>query len=1168
MSLLSNKISFIRKFRDLLAVDNRFYAKLLASSAVGVLAISLLALILLFVAFRDHKNENLRSQTLEVLRESNKIDSDLATLETAHRGFLLTGQENYLESFDRRKAQVQNRLHALNSLVAGNSQHGNSVSQIRQTVDKWFSGVATPTIERRRTETAGNASHENARSAILEPSLLDSASKELRALQEKVQVALNERTKDEQSAGQSFEVLMFTPKLERVTSELENAGWGYLLTGANSFLDQYRRVAAELYAFNGHLSVLLAQNPEQLARLSLISQNIERWQREIAIPAITAKQANKDVAQIIAGDSGRKLMNEARSLIAQFEKAETASYEKARSHSEIVRILKTLGFGLLCLLAIAVLVASSWYSFVAYVRHLRKIENAEQQTRSIIENTVDGVITINDQGLVRTINPAAEKMFGSTAAEILNQNISKLIPQRLFVHDMTKLGRGTMIAMGHRQGFYPFPIEISLSEMLLQSSKCYVAMIRDVSARRRSEETLKHIGIGVSSATGKEFVRSLVRQLSKALQSDFAFIVEKISREDEESVCSIVIAEEDQIRTKQNYRLSNTACEETLKKGFQLFKNNVREEFPTDEVLRELNAESFVAMPLTDNSGKSVGIMGVIHRKPLEHAEVAESTLKIFAARAGAEIERKRFEDDLGAERERLAVTLRSIGDGFITTDVDGKVLMINKVAERLTGWSAEQAVGRKLLEVFNILNERTRKPCNNAIERIIETGAVVGTASQTLIVSREGTERLIENSASPIRDRNNRKVGVVIVFRDVTEKQKLEEERRKAEKLESLGVAAGGIAHDFNNLLTAIIGNLSLALITLDPDDELSDRLTTAKKASLRAQELSQQLLTFAKGGSPIKKAASVAQLIEETVSFSLRGSSIRSEFSVTDDLWPVEIDSGQISQVISNLTINAEQAMPAGGTLRVSCENYKLVTETAALTPLRPGNYVKITVQDEGIGIPDEYLKKIFDPYFTTKPKGSGLGLATSYSIVKNHDGLISVESKPGAGAQFTIYLPASEKEVAFVRPTTQVIKKGKGKILVLDDEEVICMLVTHALTPLGYQVSTALEGLSAIKLYQEAMEAGQPFDALISDLTIPGGMGGQDTIKRLLEINPNIKAIVSSGYANDPIMSRYKDYGFCACISKPYELSDLGALVHEVVNSKTEKAVFQDFAQAQVA
>jgi PAS domain S-box-containing protein len=372
--------------------------------------------------------------------------------------------------------------------------------------------------------------------------------------------------------------------------------------------------------------------------------------------------------------------------------------------------------------------------------------------------------------------------------------------------------------------------------------------------------------------------------------------------------------------------------------------------------------------------------MGVIDRKVMESVEIAESTLQIFAARAAAEIERKRFEEDLAAEKERLAVTLRSIGDGFITTDVNGQVLMINNVAEKLIGWSQSEAYNKPLGEIFHILNEHTRKRHQTAIDRIVETGSVVGSATHSVVVSREGQERLIETSAAPIRDRLSRKIGVVLVFRDITERQRLEEERRKAEKLESLGVAAGGIAHDFNNLLTAIIGNLSLSLLKTGSDREMTDRLTTAKKASLRAQELAQQLLTFAKGGAPIKKTATIGQLIQDTVGFSLRGSNIRSEFMVEDDLWPVDIDQGQISQVIGNLAVNAEQAMPAGGNLIVHCENFLLQNESSALAPLRTGRYVKITVRDEGIGIPEEYLKKIFDPYFTTKPKGSGLGLATS--------------------------------------------------------------------------------------------------------------------------------------------------------------------------------------------
>src|SRR5437762_11706028 len=276
---------------------------------------------------------------------------------------------------------------------------------------------------------------------------------------------------------------------------------------------------------------------------------------------------------------------------------------------------------------------------------------------------------------------------------------------------------------------------------------------------------------------------------------------------------------------------------------------------------------------------------------------------------------------------------------------------------------------------------------------------------------SRQGREHVIEQVASPIRDSKNEVAGVVLVFRDITERQRNEAERRKAETLEQLGLLAGGIAHDFNNLLTAIIGNISLASILLPADNELATRLVDAKNASMRARDLAQQLLTFARGGAPIKKTTSIGKLIQDTVSFSLRGSHSRSEFSFGADLWPAEIDPGQISQVIANMVVNADQAMPNGGTLQVNCENLTYDSDTVPTVPdLLPGDYIRIAIRDEGVGIPENCLKRIFDPYFTTKPKGTGLGLATTYSIVKNHNGLITVDSELHAGSTFTLYLPAA--------------------------------------------------------------------------------------------------------------------------------------------------------------
>jgi PAS domain S-box-containing protein len=485
---------------------------------------------------------------------------------------------------------------------------------------------------------------------------------------------------------------------------------------------------------------------------------------------------------------------------------------------------------------------------------------------------------------------------------------------------------------------------------------------------------------------------------------------------------------------------------------------------------------------------------------------------------------------------------------------------MLNPIAESLTGWTQDQAAGKPLATVFQIYSERNRKPCSHAVQRIVEAGVAEGLDGPTLMISKDGAERLVESNAAPIRDRSNGRMGAVVVFRDVTEKRRLDEERQKADKLESLGVVAGGIAHDFNNLLTAILGNISLALLH-GVEPEVGERLGAAKRATSRAQELAQQLLTFARGGAPVKQTASIGQLLRDTLSLCLHGSKAHTEFHIAEDLWPVDIDPGQISQVINNIAVNADQAMPAGGILRVQAENFHLAADSVALG-LRAGRWVKMSIQDQGIGIPEQYLKKIFDPYFTTKPKGSGLGLATAYSIVKNHDGLIAVESKPGEGSTFTICLPASDHELQVQKAGPVPMAAGAARVLVLDDEEAICMLVTCALEPLGYVVTETNDGTQAIAAYQKAMQEGQPYDLFISDLTIPGGMGGQETIKRLLEIDPNIRAIVSSGYANDPVMSRHEEYGFSGMIAKPYEIDALGRKVAEVLAQPRRRVIFHQF------
>jgi len=337
-----------------------------------------------------------------------------------------------------------------------------------------------------------------------------------------------------------------------------------------------------------------------------------------------------------------------------------------------------------------------------------------------------------------------------------------------------------------------------------------------------------------------------------------------------------------------------------------------------------------------------------------------------------------------------------------------------------------------------------------------------------------------------------------------------------------------------------------------VDPESKVFQTLSEAEKASMRAKSLTQQLLTFSKGGAPIKKTVSIRELLTDWSGFALRGSNVKCEFSIQENLWDSEIDEGQIGQVIHNLIINADQAMPDGGTVRVSAENFTLKPgDDLALTQKR---YIKISVEDKGIGVAREHLQKIFDPYFTTKRQGSGLGLATSYAIIKRHDGHIAVDSRLGLVTIFTIYLPASDNHAPPITELADSFQHGKGKVLVMDDEQLIRQLTSEMLTRLGYQVCISTDGFEALSLFERCQKEGKPFDAVIMDLTIPGGMGGKEAITKLLDLDPKVKAVVSSGYCNDPIMADFGKYGFAGVLAKPYTAAEMSKLLHKLIAGKS--------------
>lgn len=519
-------------------------------------------------------------------------------------------------------------------------------------------------------------------------------------------------------------------------------------------------------------------------------------------------------------------------------------------------------------------------------------------------------------------------------------------------------------------------------------------------------------------------------------------------------------------------------------------------------------------------------------------------------------------------EQQRLLTTIKAIGDGVICTDHKGRIVLMNSVAEELTGWKEEEAAGQKLGEIFNIINQKDRKAHPDLAEKVIAGNKVTTLPDDTVLIAKDGTEKIITDSGAPITDEYDRIKGVVIVFRDETAVRAMEEYSRRNDKLESIGVLAGGIAHDFNNFLTAIMGNISLLKMTVK-DSKVTPWITDMETATKRATSLTKQLLTFARGGAPVTNTICLAELIRETSLFTLRGSKAGLSFSFSDDIWAVKVDEGQMGQVIQNLVINAEQAMTDGGQIEISTGNCEIKEND--ISPASPGKYAFITVRDTGKGIEPELVDKIFDPFFTGREAGNGLGLAICFSIIKRHNGYIEVKSEVDKGTIFSIYLPSTgvpcrcatgynempvvENQNTDKKKKQQKNEQADNRVLIMDDDPTIRTVAGSMLKILGYSPQYAADGEEAIAKYSDALAGGERFMCVLMDLTIPGGMGGAEAVTKLLAIDQQAVAIVVSGYANDPIMASYSEYGFKGALAKPFAMDDLEKTMTKIKHQTTQ-------------
>jgi len=564
--------------------------------------------------------------------------------------------------------------------------------------------------------------------------------------------------------------------------------------------------------------------------------------------------------------------------------------------------------------------------------------------------------------------------------------------------------------------------------------------------------------------------------------------------------------------------------------------------FSQDELTGTERLRACAIIPIVAK-GRPIACLNLASRSIDEFPVKSRRILESMAAQISTVIARIQAESMLRRRQDELEAFFNTIDDFVFVLDATGTILLTNRTAEKRLGRTREELVGQPVVMVH---------PAERADEARRVVAEMVAGKRETCpvpLLTKDGSLIPVETRVTP--GRWGDQPVLFGVSRDVSERERTEQEMLKVQKLESIGLLAGGIAHDFNNILTSLLGHISLAQLSVDPDAKASCLLARAEFACTRAADLTKQLLTFSRGGAPVRKTASVAKLVESTVEFALHGSNVRLSLAIGDDTWPAEIDEGQISQAINNIVINAQQAMPAGGTVWVSTENVTIPDEECREAPLTPGDYVRISVADEGGGIDPAVLPRVFDPYFTTKSGGSGLGLASCYSVVKNHDGHVEVTSEVGEGTTFHIHLPASAQALAQEDPDVGPVP-GQGRVLVMDDDDGVARTLEAVLEQLGYDVTLCSDGQEASRLYAEALDSRTRFDVVLLDLTVRGGLGGHHTLQEIRTQDPDVKAIVCSGYSEDPILAAPEKFGFAGRIAKPFRLKECAAELRRVLGT----------------
>jgi len=800
----------------------------------------------------------------------------------------------------------------------------------------------------------------------------------------------------------------------------------------------------------------------------------------------------------------------------------------------------------------------------------QELAQAHRLAQGVIESSREILVAVDAQRRLQEFNPAAERVFGYMRAEVLHRPLGMLCADPAegdaLAERVERLGQAQERLVGRRQDGRDLFLDVECAWLRDRRDQVAGFMIsgRDVTELKEAQDAvarrerylaaLVNVQASILAATGAEaFYATVLGELGRAASASRAYLFENHrdsagrlrTSQRAEWVAPGITPEIDNPQMQGlPYEALPAEVYDAFVQGRVVNTRAVDVPEPLRGLLEAQKVRSLLNLPVHVR-GEFWGFIGFDNCREDRLWDPLEVELLTAAASAVAlGLERQAAGRALEDSEQRFRGVFELASDALflLRPEPPDRLLMVeaNRSACAMHGYRREDLTEQPIAQL------EAPEGGHLAPDQIRRLLGGETLTFEVLHRRKDGSQFPVEGSARVIRLHG--RTFILAVYRDITERKKLEVERLRSSKLESVGVLAGGIAHDFNNVLSGVLGNVSLAKTLAPATGELQQRLSEAEQATLMARDLTQQLLTFSRGGAPIKQTTRLNELIRTSAAFATHGSRVGCRFRIADDLRMVEADAGQLSQVLHNLVLNAVQAMPEGGFVEVAAENQVLLEGDVASLPA--GAYVRLEVRDAGVGIAPEHLGKIFDPYFTTKPEGTGLGLATVYSVVRRHEGQIQVDSQPGAGTAFTIYLPASNAPEAPVAPDLATVPTGTGRVLVVDDEPLVRGIASRMLEKLGYQPTAAADGAEGVRLYAEARAHGEPFVAVLMDLTIPGGVGGREAVQRLLALDAQAKVIVSSGYSDDPVMAQHRDYGFRGVVAKPYKLSDLAQTLEAVL------------------